>query len=452
MDGKGKAIDNIFVEQLWRSVKYEYLYLQRPESGQELYQGLLDNRQVANRFRLLLSNYRFVASILLLVALAASIQSQLQGTKTFVEGGKIYTNYNNYTIFERSFHHLKEDQNLYLLYPEEHWDLYRYSPSFAAFFSIFAIFPDWLGLSLWNIVNALMLLVGVYYLPKLSSYQKGAVLMLCLIELLGSIQNEQSNGLIAGLLILAFGLLEKEKYLCAALCLITTVYIKLFGIVGFALFLFYPQKGKLILYSLMWAVVLFTAPLLFTSIKHYASQLSAWRDLLRSDHSIAYGYSVMGWLQAWFRIEVNKSMTVLIGVVVFLLPLIRINQHTNYTFRFLTLTSILLWVVIFNHKAESPTFIIAMAGVALWFTISEKSTANILLFVSAFVFTSLSPTDLFPRFLRKEFVDPYMLKVFPCILVWVKIIYDMIKLDSDWIGKKSAHIANLCYPRTDEKR
>jgi putative transposase len=30
MDRKGRAIDNIFVERLWRSVKYEYLHLQRP--------------------------------------------------------------------------------------------------------------------------------------------------------------------------------------------------------------------------------------------------------------------------------------------------------------------------------------------------------------------------------------------------------------------------------------
>lgn len=40
MDGKGRAIDNIFIERLWRSVKYEYLYLQRPETCQELYQGI----------------------------------------------------------------------------------------------------------------------------------------------------------------------------------------------------------------------------------------------------------------------------------------------------------------------------------------------------------------------------------------------------------------------------
>lgn len=42
MDGKGRTIDNIFVERLWRSVKYEYLYLQRPQSCQDLYKGLQD--------------------------------------------------------------------------------------------------------------------------------------------------------------------------------------------------------------------------------------------------------------------------------------------------------------------------------------------------------------------------------------------------------------------------
>lgn len=40
MDGKGRAIDNIFVERLWRNVKYEYLYLKRPETCQQLYKGL----------------------------------------------------------------------------------------------------------------------------------------------------------------------------------------------------------------------------------------------------------------------------------------------------------------------------------------------------------------------------------------------------------------------------
>jgi putative transposase len=41
MDGKGRCLDNVFVERLWRSVKYEELYLHRYETVPELGQGLL---------------------------------------------------------------------------------------------------------------------------------------------------------------------------------------------------------------------------------------------------------------------------------------------------------------------------------------------------------------------------------------------------------------------------
>jgi len=40
MDGKGRATDNIFIERLWKSVKYEWIYLHVYENGIELYNGL----------------------------------------------------------------------------------------------------------------------------------------------------------------------------------------------------------------------------------------------------------------------------------------------------------------------------------------------------------------------------------------------------------------------------
>ncbi len=40
MDGKGRVLDNIFIERLWRSVKYEYIYLSKPSTGRKLYDGL----------------------------------------------------------------------------------------------------------------------------------------------------------------------------------------------------------------------------------------------------------------------------------------------------------------------------------------------------------------------------------------------------------------------------
>ena len=40
MDGKGRAIDNVFIERLWRSLKYEYVYLNPANGGVELYKGV----------------------------------------------------------------------------------------------------------------------------------------------------------------------------------------------------------------------------------------------------------------------------------------------------------------------------------------------------------------------------------------------------------------------------
>jgi putative transposase len=42
MDGKGRAIDNIFIERLWRTVKRDYVYLHPAQNGLELYKGLKD--------------------------------------------------------------------------------------------------------------------------------------------------------------------------------------------------------------------------------------------------------------------------------------------------------------------------------------------------------------------------------------------------------------------------
>lgn len=51
MDGKGRALDNVFVERLWRTVKYENIFLQGYEKMTELYQGLKKYFQFYNEER-----------------------------------------------------------------------------------------------------------------------------------------------------------------------------------------------------------------------------------------------------------------------------------------------------------------------------------------------------------------------------------------------------------------
>jgi len=52
MDGRGRALDNVFVERLWRSLKHEDLYLKGYSSGAELHQGLREYFRFYNTERL----------------------------------------------------------------------------------------------------------------------------------------------------------------------------------------------------------------------------------------------------------------------------------------------------------------------------------------------------------------------------------------------------------------
>lgn len=40
MDGKGRATDNRWIERFWKTIKYNWIYLNPPENGMDLYQGV----------------------------------------------------------------------------------------------------------------------------------------------------------------------------------------------------------------------------------------------------------------------------------------------------------------------------------------------------------------------------------------------------------------------------
>jgi hypothetical protein len=246
-----------------------------------------------------------------------------------------------------------------------------------------------------------------------------------LIELITSLQNSQSNGLMAGLLIFAFILLEKKQLHWASLLIVLSIFIKIFGLVAFALFLFYPNKLKSFLYTVGWVILIAILPLFVVSITQLTFLYQSWLALLQNDHSISLGFSVVGWLYSWFGVDA-KNLVLVIGAVLCYLPLLNYKCFNSLPFKLYFLASLLIWVVIFNHKAESPTFIIAISGVAIWFFSQRLKTENLILILFAFVFTILSPTDLFPKNIRVHYSVPYVWKVVPCIFIWLKIIVDLL--------------------------
>ncbi len=363
----------------------------------------------------------------LFLAIIATCQIYFHPLSAFVQNGKLYTGYNNYIIFKQSFFHLINHQDLYALYPSEQWDLYKYSPSFAFLFGALAWLPNFIGLLIWNLLNAIFLFYAIKLLPKLSDTKKCLILLFCAIEMLGSLQNAQSNSLIAGFFILSFVLLERSKYFWAALCIVLSIYIKLFGVVAFSLYLFYPNKIKLAGYTIFWIVFVGALPLFAINFNQLDPLYSSWLHLLQNDNSGALSLSVQGIAESWFGVSSYSLPIVAAGIVLFCLPLLLcIKQFGSYSFRILILASILIWCVIFNHKAESPTFILAISGIAIWYFSQQKNTFNLILLILALIFTSLSSGDLFPHFVRDHFFIPYNIKAVMPIVIWFKLLIDLI--------------------------
>ncbi|MEI6683220.1 MAG: glycosyltransferase family 87 protein [Bacteroidota bacterium] len=379
------------------------------------------------KFTIPVKSFQAIAILFILITLVATMQAYVLQRKTAPGQKPAYTKYNNYVIFQRSHFHLLEGKNLYVEYPAEQIDLFKYSPTFAFLFGVLAWFPDWLGLSLWNLLNTLVFLLAIWYLPAPDIRKKALILLLALPDMVVSLQNSQSNVLVAGLLILSFGLFEKQRYFLATLCILATFYIKIFGIVAILLFLFYPGRMKVLFYAAVSFLLLGLLPLPVIGLEQLKSSYIQYFDLLKTDHSAFYGLSVMGWLKSWFSLDPSKIMVVGAGFLLMWFPLLRYRSLPEYRVRVLLLTAVLVWMVIFNHRAESPSFIIATSGIYIWFLSIRPRPVEIVLICLVFIFTSLSASNIFPGHIREDFLEPYVIKVVPCILVWGKIMFDLYR-------------------------
>jgi len=366
-----------------------------------------------------------------LVALIVSIHAVWKGPN-----GYGYTSYENYVIFKNSFLHLAQGLNPYAGFPAEQWDLFKYSPAFSVAMAPFSALPDLIGLALWNLLNALPLLWVILKIPALTPQQRRFMAWFVLPELIVSLQNSQSNGLTAALILLTWVALEMQKPVRAAWWAVAGGFVKIFGVLALLPACIYPQRQKLIPSAAVWTILLVAVPLLVVSPEHLWQVYRWWGELLRDDHSASVGLSVMGWLQTWFGWHAPKTAVLFTGFALLAAGVWAVFQRRADTSdglppvqdRIRLWASLLLWVVVFNHKAESPTFVIAMSGAALWYlSVPQPARWMKILLWTAFVMASVSPTDIFPRILREEFVQPYVLKAVPCIAIWIVLTIQLLR-------------------------
>lgn len=363
--------------------------------------------------------------IFLLASLGVAIQLVVRGP----------AGYNNYIIFESSFSHLINDQNLYRNYWDEYNDLFLYSPTFALLMAPFTILPLWVQVIIWCCLNGFCLYYALKLLP-LNNKQRLGICLFVVIEYINATQNTQAATMVAAFIILAFALFERDKIFLAAFFIVLATFIKVYAIAAAILFLLYPNKLRFILYMIFWTAIFIFAPLLVNTPHQVMFQYHKWMDLTLSIHqgeetganpNIAIPLSVMGWLKTWFNLNPPSVIVQLLGTALLCLPFIRRSQYSSKQFRLFILAALLIWAMIFNHISESASYIVAITGVAIWLVNSKYNWLTITLAINVFILSVLSHTSLCPQYIKLHYVIPYAIKAFPCIVLWFVIIYKLLR-------------------------
>jgi len=345
--------------------------------------------------------------------------------------------YNNYLIFKGVFYHTWEQKPLYKAYPAEYWDTNHYGPLFSLMIAPFALLPDVIGVILWALFTTWLLYKSIMLLP-LSITQRTTLLWICFVELTTSLHSLQINPAIVAWVFFTYIFIEKKKEGAAALSILLGFFIKIYGITALALGVFAERKFRLALFLLAGSILLFVLPMLISSPDFIIASYKDWGTSLSEKNLQNTGVleggdmqniSVMGMISRIFDLPQLSVLVVLIPAgIIMLLPLLRFKQYVYQHFRLYYVAAILLSIVLFSTGSESPTYIIAVAGAALFFTLQQRPFKPWILFLLIFmlILTSLSPTDIFPRGIRNTFIKPYSLKALPCLLVWLTIMYQLI--------------------------
>ena len=345
--------------------------------------------------------------------------------------------YNNYLIFKGVFYHTWERKPLYEAYPAEYWDTNHYGPVFSWMIAPFALLPDIAGIVLWSLLTTWLLYKAIIMLP-LGIKQKTAMLWICFVEMTTSLHSLQINPAIAAWILFTYKFIEKRKEGSAALSILLGFFIKIYGITALALGVFAKRKIHLATFLILWCLVLFVLPMLLSSPDFVVQSYKDWGASLSEKNLQNTGVleggdmqniSVMGMISRIFDIPQLSVLLVLLPAgIIMLLPLIRFRQYSNQNFRLYYVAAILLSIVLFSTGSESPTYIIAVTGAALFFILQERPFKPWILFLLIFMLllTCLSPTDIFPRGIRNNFIKPYSLKALPCFLIWITIMYQLI--------------------------
>lgn len=377
--------------------------------------------------RKLLTNWKFVFGLGLLVVLAATTIETLRGRAT-----NFYDYYDATNMFWAGI-------NPYTLeYVETHSIWFLYTPVFTTIYAPVFLLPEWLGPYVWNVFNYVMLCMAIRLLPKPLAPFRTRIFLFMLLLILQSAFCFQYNMVVCYIFLFAFILMERGKPLWATLLIMISATTKYYGAIELGLLMCYPKFWRNIGYALMWGVVLLLLPMINTAFDNvFALYRSMWDSY--ESHRSAVDYSGVFFARGLKPWLLPNLRVVQMGVllVISALFLWRYKRWHDFRFRVETLAVMMGYIILFSDSPETHTYMITLAGYQMAFWLQpERTKFDWVLYWLLFVNFCILPVDaICPTPVYRFFHDNFWLDVYCMTIAWLRVIWWAVKSNrTEWVA------------------
>ena len=377
--------------------------------------------------RKLLTNWKFVFGLGLLVVLAATTIETLRGRAT-----NFYAYYDATNMFWAGI-------NPYTLeYVEAHSIWFLYTPVFTTIYAPVFLLPEWLGPYVWNVFNYVMLCMAIRLLPKPLAPFRTRIFLFMLLLILQSAFCFQYNMVVCYIFLFAFILMERGKPLWATLLIMISATTKYYGAIELGLLMCYPRFWRNIGYALMWGVVLLLLPMINTAFDNvFALYRSMWDSY--ESHRSAVDYSGLFFARGLKPWLLPNLRVVQMGVLLVISALFfwRYKRWHDFRFRVETLAVMMGYIILFSDSPETHTYMITLTGYQMAFWLQpERTKFDWVLYWLLFVNFCILPVDaICPTPVYRFFHDNFWLDVYCMTIAWLRVIWWAVKSNrTEWVA------------------
>lgn len=307
-----------------------------------------------------------------------------------------------------------------------HRNDFLYGPAFLVIFAPFAYLPGWLSPILWNLMNFTLLSLSIFTLPdKYTKKQKCKTFLYIFLILAVTQLGFQYNVVVAYCFLFAFSLLERGRAFWAIALIMLSGFTKVYGFFELGLLLFYPHLWRNIGYTLLLGGMIFALPLLKLAPPELLSYYGKWLGVL-SDKGHTMGVHTFFYMKPLLhklQPYAREIQAAILGAIA-LLTLIRHKRWGDFAFRAQVLGIIMCYAILLSSSAYKHTYLIALIGYMLWYRSRKPSDTDRVLFWLNFLLLCVMPVDiLFPVAVMDFICNTLYLHLWMLLFTWLRMIY-----------------------------